>query len=162
MTDSWNAAVLNDAIRSGGAGGGSQVVANPEGAATNELEKLGVDGTVYAIPKGVDYSTNEVDTGIKWIDGSTIYKKVIVLEDVAFDSDGTYEINLTTYNVKNCFPDWAHSFYIFSTYVRMFDKITQEADSDFTTNNKLVLEGTATRPITLGYIAIQYTKVTTS
>ena len=26
---------------------------------------------------GIDYSTSEVDTGIKWIDGKTIYRKVI-------------------------------------------------------------------------------------
>lgn len=34
--------------------------------------KIGEGGT-----GGVDYSTSEVDTGIKWIDGKTIYRKVI-------------------------------------------------------------------------------------
>lgn len=32
---------------------------------------------------GVDYSTNEVDTGIHWIDGKNIYRKVFVFENVA-------------------------------------------------------------------------------
>lgn len=34
--------------------------------------KIGEGGT-----GGVDYSTSEVDTGVKWIDGKTIYRKVI-------------------------------------------------------------------------------------
>ena len=78
MTDSWNAAVLNDAIRSGGAGGGSQVEANPEGVATDELEKLGIGDIIYSVPKASDFSTTEHLTGRKWVDGSDIYEKSFV------------------------------------------------------------------------------------
>lgn len=58
---------------------GTSVTANPEGEATETLTKLEVGTGIYSIPvyTPVDYSENEVNTGIKWIDGKTIYRKVI-------------------------------------------------------------------------------------
>ena len=34
---------------------------------------------------GVDYSTEEQDTGLKWIDGSTIYQRTFVLRENSID-----------------------------------------------------------------------------
>ena len=45
-----------------------------EGATVNENEYIAVYG---GDPIIMDYSTNEVNTGAKWIDGSAIYKKTI-------------------------------------------------------------------------------------
>ena len=39
---------------------------------------------------GIDYSTSEQDTGVKWIDGSTVYEKVISISNVSLSS-GSYE-----------------------------------------------------------------------
>ena len=42
----------------GGGGGGTTVVANPEGAATDDLAKLQVGETIYGIPEGTDVEAN--------------------------------------------------------------------------------------------------------
>lgn len=111
MVDSTNPRVMADNIKELAAReSGTVVEANPTGATTADLEKLGVDGTIYGIPKveanpegavtaeleklGVDdtiysisnytpvaYSTTEVNTGQKWIDGSDIYMITVVFND---------------------------------------------------------------------------------
>jgi hypothetical protein len=111
-------------------------------------------------PQGVPahhYSTDEQVVGT-WIDGSTIYEKTLVLNNVAFDSSGSYRIDLSALGIKNCFPDTFHSYYVFSTYVRMFNSIVQETNDDFTTNNYLYLNGGANRSIDTGYVTLRYTK----
>ena len=67
------------------------VVANPEGAATGSLNKIGIGGSIYALNSNVNYSTNEVDTGVKWTDGSTIYQKTVSL---TLSSESTTEATL--------------------------------------------------------------------
>ena len=85
MIDSTNPRVMADNIRQLAASGsrGSTVVPNPEGQATANLEKLGIDGSVYGIPvyNPVDYSTDEADLGIKWIDGGEVYRKTFNLAE---------------------------------------------------------------------------------
>lgn len=43
-------------VPQGGGGGGSSVTPNPAGAASADLEKVDIDGIIYAIPTGVDTS----------------------------------------------------------------------------------------------------------
>lgn len=50
MVDSTNPRVMADNIKMLAANGGATVEANPEGEAAADLEKLGVDGTIYGIP----------------------------------------------------------------------------------------------------------------
>ena len=93
MVDSTNPRVLADNIKMLAArGSGSTVEANPEGAATANLEKLGVEGTVYGIPTYTppNFSTSETDTGIKWIDNSPIYRivKTFDASDIVSESGG--------------------------------------------------------------------------
>ena len=80
MIDSTNPRIMATNIRelAAASGGRTNVVANPEGTATVNLVKLKVGKTIYGIPGSgaVNYSTNEFDTGEKWIDGSIIYGKV--------------------------------------------------------------------------------------
>lgn len=93
MFDSYNPAVLNEALQKGaGGGGGTTVVANPEGAATAELSKLQVGESIYEIPvyTPFDFSTTEVDTGKKWIDGKEIYCKVVELSKSDFSAANDY------------------------------------------------------------------------
>lgn len=56
----------------------TEIVVNPEGAATADIEKLGIGGIIYKIKSGFEISSNEFDTGLKWSDGKTIYGKKIV------------------------------------------------------------------------------------
>lgn len=72
-------------IGGGANGGGSNVVPNPQGAATDTLVKLGIEGTIYDFAgggsSGHNYSTTEQVVGT-WIDGSTIYEKTIVATNI--------------------------------------------------------------------------------
>ena len=52
-------------------GGGSSVVPNPEGEATETLNKLGIDDTVYGIPKELPAVTSaDNDSVLKVVEGS--------------------------------------------------------------------------------------------
>lgn len=57
----------------------NQVVANPIGEATGEVETLEIGGSIYSVggggAGGVNYSLEEQDTGLTWIDGRPIYQK---------------------------------------------------------------------------------------
>ena len=57
----------------------NQVVANPTGEATGEIETLEIGGSIYSVggggAGGINYSLEEQDTGLKWIDGKSIYQK---------------------------------------------------------------------------------------
>jgi len=73
------------------------VEANPQGSATDTLNKLEVGGTIYSIPSGssVDFSTSEVDTGVKWIDGKVIYRKSGFLSGSTGTSEKVLDATLT-------------------------------------------------------------------
>lgn len=64
MIDSTNPRIMADNIKMLAASntGGTAVEANPEGTATADLEKLGVNGTIYAIPV-LNLSTTETKIG---------------------------------------------------------------------------------------------------
>lgn len=42
---------------------------------------------------GLDYSLDEIDTGVKWVDGKTIYRKVIVIDSPAAKGNQYIDIN---------------------------------------------------------------------
>lgn len=72
----WQAVLIMNEVA---AGGGTTVVANPAGQATDTLNKLQVGATIYDVPSGGGssghaYSTTEQIIGT-WIDGSTLYEK---------------------------------------------------------------------------------------
>ena len=69
-----------------------------------------LDYTVYGITyasggsssgsAGIDYSTDEQDTGIKWIDGNPIYQKTVVLTNLSLQ-EGTNYYALSSFNISN-------------------------------------------------------------
>ena len=72
-----------DELAQGGGGGGTTVIANPSGEATDSLDKLQVENTIYQIPVGgkpINYSTDEKYTGQKWVDGKKIYQKTLAIK----------------------------------------------------------------------------------
>ena len=82
----------------GGGGGGSSVTITPTLSSGTKIADYSIDGvsnSLYAPSGGggggIDYSTTEQDTGLKWIDGNTVYEKVISISNVSLSS-GSYEI----------------------------------------------------------------------
>lgn len=68
----------NGVLSATGGGGGTTVVANPSGTATDDLTKIQIGQTIYDVEGGLpDYSTTEQNTGQKWIDGKDIYVKTL-------------------------------------------------------------------------------------
>lgn len=74
---------------------------------TNSTTLTHIDGAYYLIrcviglkfnsgssQGGVDYSLNEQDTGLKWIDGRTIYQKTIYIQNIGVESGGNAPYSL--------------------------------------------------------------------
>lgn len=83
IVDSTNPRIMADNIREiARNGGGSDL---PEVTSADNGKVLGVvEGSwnkMDAPAGGVNYSTTEQDTGLKWIDGKTIYQKTVVKSD---------------------------------------------------------------------------------
>ena len=66
---------------------GTTVIPNPEGEATDTLNKIQIGNDIYEIPQGGGsnpaYSTNETSY-CAWVDGTTVYQKTFIV-----DGDGT-------------------------------------------------------------------------
>ena len=106
MVDSTNPRVMADNIKTlAAAGGGTTVVANPEGEATDTLEKLGVGEGIYSIPQApevvpIEYCEENLafSSGEAWLkdkDGNQL-----VAGDVVLTAFGLTETsNKHVYNV---------------------------------------------------------------
>ena len=132
MVDSTNPRIMADNIKMlAASSGGSSVVANPEGEATEDLAKLEVDGTVYGIPEievnpegeatedlaklevggtiyaipepesGVAYSTTEQKIG-KWVDNKDLYMRTFTTDSGV--TSWTF-INDSSIDIKGCIPE---------------------------------------------------------
>lgn len=153
---------MSNIINIGGTSGGSgsSVIANPQGAATDTLVKLGIEGTIYDFAGGGsathNYSTTEQVVGT-WIDGKTLYEKTIA---VTQGSSETYislsGLNIDTFFVESAFiqspsGDITPPIY----FVTGADKFMYFYNR---TNDRLVIQ---TSWQGSGYITIRYTKSTT-
>lgn len=65
-----------------------------EGRIEAEFSRL--DENLNALQKSVLYSSQEVDTGKKWIDGKTIYRKVYTSSSTMHDGNNIIDANFTT------------------------------------------------------------------
>lgn len=66
---------------------GTEVTANPTmSGGETVLNGIEIDGTKYEIGGsgggGIDYSTIEQDTGLKWVDGKAIYQKTFLFNNL--------------------------------------------------------------------------------
>lgn len=165
MVDSTNPRVMADSIKQLAAAkkSGSEVVANPEETATDNLEKLGVDGTVYDIPtyQAPGYSIDEVDTGVTWLDGKKIYRKVIsvgALPNATTKSVATGITNLGTmlkiYGVASTSAGAAIPLpFVDDAYVAGNILIDYQASGDVR-----IISGSDKSAFT-GYVVLEYTKI---
>lgn len=87
-----------------GGGGGSTVTITPTLSSGTKIADYSINevsGSLYAPSGGgggggIDYSTTEQDTGLKWIDGSTVYEKVISISNVSLSSGGYETVDTIT------------------------------------------------------------------
>ena len=78
-------------------GGGSITIDNvPTQGSTNAVSSGGTYTAIQAV-KPIDYSTTEQDTGIKWIDGKTIYQKTFA-NDNGYASADSVDISSLNYD----------------------------------------------------------------
>lgn len=128
---------------------------------TNAHASYSSDYTVYGIQTGTKtgvpthhYSTDEQVIGT-WIDGSTLYEKVVHFQNVTFDTQGSAQLDFSGLGSDLIMVDSDSSFYIFTyqstDYKRMFEKIIVEEPYVY-------IYGTAGRLIDDGYITVKYTK----
>lgn len=93
----------------------------------------------------VDYLTTEQDTGIKWIDGRSIYIRTITIPNVSFtiQQSGFYRLNadvhsyIPTTDIAWIVPDasYIEEYYAPTYYYRSFDFWEWEGDSTKATQN---------------------------
>jgi len=107
------------------------------------------------------YSTNETDTGQKWIDGKTIYRKVI---DCGALPNATTK-NIPT-NLSNIFIIKLQGFaYNSNAYLTIPDIIpsgtnySTKINYDYS-NQQIVITAGADRSNMNGYVILEYTKTT--
>lgn len=106
-----------------------------------------------------DFSTSEVNTGQKWIDGKPIYRKVINLG--LFPNNSYIEVNTNLTNVKII----RYDSYAYTSGLGALIKTDQyqNADNNIRTlvySNKIRITATGNFSTWEGYIILEYTKTT--
>ena len=79
------------------------------GLAENQQENVLNDVKGY-VNSSNSYSTDEVKTGGKWIDGKPIYRKVLITTTLINGNEigwGGLESNITSLNIDNCIASYA-------------------------------------------------------
>lgn len=127
--------------------------------------KVNNDTTVLYAPAGgsggIDYSTDEKDTGLKWIDGKSIYQKTIVIRENnvdKFTKSGSNYVNVLPsnidwFNIVQYYSDRAASTYIDTTTISNdFIYVGNPGDGS-------IYYANVNNPKNI-IITIQYTKVT--
>lgn len=111
------------------------------------------------ITKLQTYSTSEVDTGCKWIDNKTIYRKVIIIESLPNNTGTSYDHNISNIGTRwLTFGFWEETSGttgpIPMYYKATADQITQCYISD----TKIYVQTNANYSSRKGYFVVEYTK----
>lgn len=96
----------------------------------------------------IDYSTNEQDTGIKWLDGKTIYQKSYTFDTVVPVTANTYTTLVTdnTLNIETLINGFSSA-----SDTATFNPVSLSFTSDS-------IQGYYTSTWSIKYLTIQYTK----
>lgn len=117
------------------------------------------DGTLNApdpyIPP--EYGTDEVDTGMKWIDGKTIYRKVVPCEALPNATTKNVSSGLTGVNVINMY-----GFAVYDGVVTIPLPYLDDVGIyyDIANNNVGIIASIDQSMYTVSYVVLEYTKVT--
>ena len=100
----------------------------PSGGNANDVLTKTASGIEWKAPSGgggePDYSTTEVDTGVKWVDGKTIYKKSLEAE-AHFTVQSTEQVMMVfsipsvdrIMKIDGMVGDYANQYYPLNTYI---------------------------------------------
>ena len=113
--------------------------------------------TSNAVAKVISYSTEEIDTGGKWINGKPIYKKTFTFGRI--DARSSIEISTSGLHIDAIIKNEGYCYsgaYFSITYPDIGDKVV----SWYWGNNKIVVFTGTDRSIIQGTITIFYTKTT--
>lgn len=141
-------------------GSALNVQANPTLSGSEQnLTSIGIGGVNYKTK--VDYSTDEVNTGVKWIDGKTIYRKVINMGSLPVanqEKNVAHNINDLDYIVKLSGIAKNPS----SNYYQILPFITDSIVVQLYANNTNIsyYSSSDMSRYTISYVTIEYTKTT--
>ena len=168
MVDTWNAAVLNEAVANRSIGGGGEGSTTLSGLTDVNLTTP-TDGDLLSYdsvsnkwinicaPKGVNYSETEAVVGI-WINGETLYQKTI--STGAFPNKSTKQVphNISNLDkVVNITGIGMGSDFIMLPYF-----VTNSGTQIYVRSDNIIITTTIDLSgVTNSYITLQYTKQTT-
>ena len=72
-----------------------------------------IKASVNDLYDGINLDTSEIDTGKKWVDGSTIYKKTIIYDKTDIQenlSNNQFLCDISSLNAKDVFIDYKYSY----------------------------------------------------
>lgn len=147
----------------------SAINVNPDVASTNKVEagdmneiKSVVNANDTAFTNATTYSTTEIDTGKKWIDGKPIYRKT-------YDQNSVGNIDVSSLNIDTGMIDVSHSFVNIGGRICPIQLTTTSASNEgqymvgaFFNNTKttLTVEKGSALTVSQVVITIEYTKTT--
>ena len=106
---------------------------------------------------GTDYSTTEVDTGVKWIDGKTIYRKVIPFGKMPNAALKSVAHGIT--GIDKVIDQWG--FGLLGSNYTVFPYVTFNSDynvSLFSTATNVCIETKQNRSGVDAWVIMEYTK----
>lgn len=130
------------------------------------VNQIEYNGALYNIQdaeaqKSLVYSQNEIDTGMLWIDGKKIYRKVILLPAIAKGTE--YRIDLSSLTASNYIQLYGFTKIRENYFIPLLNSDEQTPTLNTfigITGNVLRLLNGKEREILSGHVVLEYTKTT--
>ena len=130
------------------------------------VNQIEYNGALYNIQdaeaqKSLVYSQNEIDTGMLWIDGKKIYRKVILLPAIAKGTE--YRIDLSSLTASNYIQLYGFTKIRENYFIPLLNSDEQTPTLNTfigITDNVLRFLNGKEREILSGHVVLEYTKTT--
>lgn len=130
------------------------------------VNQIEYNGALYNIQdaeaqKSLVYSQNEIDTGMLWIDGKKIYRKVILLPAIAKNTE--YRIDLSSLTASNYIQLYGFMKIDKNYFIPLLNSDEQTPTLNTfigITDNVLRFLNGKEREILSGHVVLEYTKTT--
>ena len=130
------------------------------------VNQIEYNGALYNIQdaeaqKSLVYSQNEIDTGMLWIDGKKIYRKVILLPAIAKNTE--YRIDLSSLTASNYIQLYGFTKIRENYFIPLLNSDEQTPTLNTfigITDNVLRFKNGVGRETLGGHVVLEYTKTT--